>query len=165
MGQTYYIFRHGETFATKRYRGFYGWRVLSAPILAEGIPTIERIGTFLKTKPADFYVTSKLLRCVQTAKIVGDKSGVEFVLDKRLNEYFLETFGHFRRRMESFIFDMSKENYKNIVVCTHGAGIAALTHLLTEQSFQLSNILNYPSPGVLTIIKEKKIEKIDFNTV
>lgn len=162
MRQTFYIFRHGETFATKAGTG-YGIRVFTAPILEEGIPTLEKMGVYLKDIHSDYNVSSQVKRCRQTVAIIGKESKKEFVFDKRLNEYFIESFGHFRNRIKSFLLEMEEKQYETILICTHGAVIAGLISLLTGKNFQPYNLFTYPEPGVLTIIKDKTTQQINFN--
>lgn len=164
MKPTFYIFRHGETFATKRGTG-YGVRIFSAPILPEATGALERMGAYLKNIPTEYNASSALKRCRQTAEIIGRESGKEFVFDKRLNEYFLESFGHFKQRLGSFLADIEKQRYESVVICTHGACISALISLLTaKKDHQASfNLFQYPPPGVLTVIEETNIQEINFN--
>lgn len=163
MIKTYYLIRHGETFATKKYKGFYGWKVLSAEILPETIPMLERVGTYMKNIPTDANYSSTIKRCVQTSKILTSTSNKEFIYDKRLNEYFFETFGHFKKRVQKFLQELNESNTETVFICTHGAVIAAIEHLVTVQQFTVPMVFNYPPPGILTIIKGKEIEKINFN--
>lgn len=163
--KTYYIFRHGETFATKAGTG-YGIRVFSAPILPEAHAPLQRMGAYLKSIESSYNVSSQIHRCRQTVEIVGKESGKTFVFDKRLNEFFLESFGHFQKRLQSILTDIEKESAENILICTHGAGIAGLISLLTPKKDMPGafDVFHYPRPGVLTIIKGETIQEINFNT-
>lgn len=158
----FYILRHGETFATKRGIG-YGVRIFSAPLLPEARRAIERMANYLKDIPTDYHVSSRIKRCRQTAQIITEITGKEFAFDARLNEYFIETFGHFRKRIQSFLDEMQSSEYKNIVICTHGAGIAGLVSLITKTNFDRYTLFNYPPPGILTIIEKEKLQQINFN--
>jgi broad specificity phosphatase PhoE len=162
--KTYYIFRHGETFATKAGTG-YGMKVFSAPLLPEATPSLQRMGQYLKDIPTDFAVSSAVKRCRQTVEIIGKESGKEFVFDKRLNEFFLESVGHLVRRLKKFLDDIETHKYEHVVICTHGACISALITLLTaKKDHQASyNLFNYPPPGVLTIIEGNNIQDVNFN--
>jgi broad specificity phosphatase PhoE len=162
--KTYYIFRHGETFATKKGRG-YGMRIFSAPILPEAGVPLQKMGEYLKSVDTDFQVSSALLRCRQTADIITTETGKTFVFDKRLNEYFLETFGHLRKRLQEVLTEIDKNDYKNIVICTHGACIAMLISILTARHEKPTafNLFRYPPPGVLTIINNNNVQEINFN--
>jgi len=163
MVKKFYIMRHGETFATKRNTG-YGWRILTASILAEGKPIIVKQGMYLKDKKIDFCVASPIKRCKQTAAIVREQSGKDIFFDKRLSEFFLESFGRFTKRVQSFLNEMDAKGYEEVLIITHGAVIAALTHLLARDTFQISEITDYPKPGIMTIIeRDKSAQLIDFN--
>ena len=53
---------------------------------------------------------------------------------------------------------------KEVLIITHGAVIAALTHLLAREVFNISEITDYPKPGVMTVIERGKVAQlIDFN--
>lgn len=160
MKKTFYLFRHA--LATKSLFG-YGDKIVTAQILPEGIPPIKRMAKFLKTIPTDFNVRSEFIRCRQTAAIVTKIAGNQFITDKRLNEYNEESFSNLRNRVKEFLQDMKKSNYKNILICTHGAVIAATKNLLLKNRFGLLNLYDYPKTGVLLIIKDEKIAEIDFN--
>lgn len=163
MVKKFYIMRHGETFATKRNTG-YGWKILTASILEEGKPIIHKQGIYLKEKQIDFCVASPVKRCRQTAAIVRSETGKDISLDRRLSEFFLESFGAFRKRVRSFIHEMDEKGFEEVLIITHGAVIAALVHLLAGDEFKISQITDYPKPGVMTIIERDKLAQlIDFN--
>jgi broad specificity phosphatase PhoE len=159
---TYYIFRHGETFATKRWNGFYGWRVFTAPILEEEKPMLYRLAEFLKDQHTDYNASSQILRCRQTSGIVSEVTGKEFVYDRRLREFFFESFGQLRRRVRSFISDIEANGYASVAICTHGAVIAELAKELLAQSAEVPLKRVFPKPGELYIIREGKLEKKSF---
>ena len=159
----YYIFRHGDTFYTKN-RQPYPEDNFSVEILAEGIPALEKIGAFLKDISSDFNVSSEYLRCQQSNKIVSQISGLKFEKDARLNEFSHEVFDNLVKRLESFVDEVEKNKYQTIVICTHGAVIAGLKNILMGSEYEKSEMVDYPRPGVLTIIEDKKIEEIDFNS-
>lgn len=162
MKKEYYIFRHGQTFATKAGTG-YGIRIFSASIIQEGIPAIKKMGEYLKNIPLEYQLTSNVRRCIQTTSIITEITGKSFEKDKRLNEYFLETFGYFRERITSVIKDIEKTNYEKIAICTHGGGIAIIKNLLINKKIKPSDIFSFPDPGRLIIIKDNKLEEINFN--
>lgn len=163
MVKKFYIMRHGETFATKRNSG-YGWKILTASILEEGKPIIEKQGKFLKEKEIDYCVASPIKRCKQTAAIVRAESGKDIFYDRRLSEFFLESFGMFTKRVQSFLNEVDAKGYEEVLIITHGAVIAALTHILTRDVFQISEITDYPKPGVMTVIeRDNAAQLIDFN--
>lgn len=161
MGKTFYIFRHGLTYHAKHYIP-YGKHIYDAQILEEAIPTLERIGEYLKDIPTDKNFTSPFLRCLQSVEIVQRMSGKEFEKDERLRED-VEGFDVLEKEVRSFVEEINKSDYTSIAICTHGAVIGTLKHFLIESKMELSNILDYPVPGVLTVIKDGKIEEIDFN--
>lgn len=158
----YYIFRHGETFATKA-RVAYGLKLYSAPILEEGKPAIKKMAKFLKDIPSDFNVSSPLKRCRQTVEIINGITGKGFVFDKRLTESFLESYWHLKNRVKSLIDYIEREDYKVVMVCTHGSVISMFKKQLTKGSTEKYSIFEYPDPGVLTVIDDKKVSEISFN--
>lgn len=164
MAKTYYIFRHGDTHATKT-KTPYGDGVLTAPILPESKTYLEKIGFFLKNIPHSYNVSSEILRCRQTVEIVALAADKPFVFDKRLNEYNMETFDDYANRIMSFLSDVEQKAIDHIVICTHGAGIAALKHLLIRNELVEENLIDFSDPGVLTIIKHGTIEEIDFRNL
>ncbi len=162
MVKRYYIFRHGETFATKGHFG-YGLNIYSASILDTGIPTIEKLAEYLKDIPSDYNVCSEFKRCRQTVAIVEKTTGKKFEYDAHLNEYILEPIWRFRKRVRHFIEDCEDKNYETVMICTHGAVMAALKHLLTTHKFKLRNLIDYPKPGILMIIEDGKLTEVNFN--
>lgn len=159
----YYIFRHGDTFYTKNQQP-YPEDNFSVEILPQGIPALEKIGAFLKNISSDFNVSSEYLRCQQSNKIVSGISGLKFENDSRLNEFSNEVFDNLVDRLENFVKKMEEKQYETIVVCTHGGVIAGLKNILTGSEYEKSEMVDYPRPGVLTIIADKKIEEINFNS-
>ena len=163
----YYIFRHGDTTqSSKRLIGiFRNSNSFDLPVLPKGIPALEKIGKYLKDVPTQKNFVSPFIRCIDSAKIVSRISGKKFIIDDRIRELENngEKFTNFRSRVGDFITDLEKNNYSAISICTHGAVIAALKHLLTNGKFCFFQIIDYPDPGNLTIIKNGKIEKIYFN--
>ena len=164
MVHKFYILRHGETFATKNNTG-YGWRVFSASILDEGKVVIEREGEFLADISFDICLSSPVKRCRQTAAIISKHIDTEILFDKRLSEFWLETFEHFRKRIWSVISELdAHDQYKTVLIITHGAGIAALTHMLEKGTFLIPHMTDYPKPGIMTVIERGNVARlIDFN--
>lgn len=160
MNKTFYIFRHG--LATKSLLG-YGNKIVTAELLPEGKPPIEKIGKYLKNITTQYNVRSEFIRCQQTAAIVTKETGKEFATDKRLNEYHNESFGELRNRVKDFLQDIEKSDNTDILICTHGAVIAALKNLITKNSFTVLQLFDYPKTGTLVSIKNGKIETLDFN--
>ncbi|OGM01937.1 hypothetical protein A2115_03705 [Candidatus Woesebacteria bacterium GWA1_41_8] len=160
----YYIFRHGETFATK-FHIPYGSKIHTAEILPEGIPAIERLADYLKDIKSDVNFTSPFLRCKQTVEIVEKITKKSFTEDVRLGEYIegYLAFRKFKTRIVDFLNDMESKKYQNILVCTHGAGISAIKHLVVKNSYHIWNLPDYPKPGILTIINDGKTTEVNFN--
>lgn len=160
--KSFYIFRHGETFATKYKRG-YGFKIFSAPILEEGIPALERLGKFLKNTPTQCNFVSPILRCRQTADIVGRESNRQFEKDLRLREFFIETFWQFKARVESFLKDIEKSDCQNIAICTHAAVISGLMAYILRGKITLKDFSYMVKPGTLVVIEKNSYEELDFN--
>jgi broad specificity phosphatase PhoE len=164
----YYIFRHGDTIETGNILvRFFGHSGDShpLPILPKGIPALEKIGQYLKNIPTDANFCSPYLRCMDSAKIVGKISGKDYKADERIRELEKngEKFSHFTGRIKNFIGEIEKKNYSAVSICTHGAGISAIKHLVTSGKFSFFQIWDFPPPGNLTIIKNGSVEKINFN--
>lgn len=158
-----YIFRHGETFATKA-GTWYGWKIYSADILPEARPPLERLGAYMQDVHTDFQVSSQVKRCRQTTEIIQSYTHREFIYDKRLNEFFLETYGSLKRRVRSLLQEIEENDYKTVAICTHGGVIWALLRELTgHRSMNPFTIFEYPPPGVLTVVQDGKVQQISFN--
>jgi len=160
----YYLFRHGQTFFSKFHLP-YLWNSFSVKILPESIPSLERIATYLKDIPSDLNTSSEFKRCVQSTRVITKIIGNKFYIDPRLNEYHLyrETLGTLRKRIRSFIAEVEQKKFQTVVVCTHGAIMASLKHLLLNDRFSVKQLYDYPKPGILIHIEGKKINQIDFN--
>ena len=159
---TYFIFRHGETFAT-RDKTVYGDRQLSAEILPEGIPAIKRLAEYLKNVNADEHYRSEFLRVKQTTDIISEITGKEFAAEPMLNEFMESSFDEFHARMKTLIDKYESAENKTYMLCTHGDVIAAFRYILTEKDFLVEDHTDYPHPGTLAIIKEGEYELLDFN--
>lgn len=163
MKTKFYIFRHGETFATKR-GTWYGTKIYSADLLPEARPALERMGKYLQNVHTDYQVSSQVKRCKQTTEIISSYTKWEFVYDNRLNEFFLETFWHLLKRVRSLLREIEEKEYKSVAICTHGGVIAVLLQLLSaRKSINPFSLFNFPPPGVLTIIEGDTIQQINFN--
>ncbi len=158
---TLYIFRHGM--AVYPNQG-YGSRVLTAELLPEGIPPIERLGKYLVHAESDYQACSGVLRCRQTAAIVTEATGKAFLIDPRLTEYHQETFEQLWERTKSFCDELEQSGIQNAMICTHGSVIAALKHFLTEGSFDRRQEQDYIQTGQLMLIRaDKSFDVVDFN--
>jgi len=163
---TLYIFRHGDTVNTKNLFDKLTVKkdTHSLPILPESYTALEKIGKYLKDIPTDANFCSPYLRCRQSAKIVGKFSNKKYVIDSRIEE--LEghiNFSDFRKRIISFLNEIKEKNYSAVSICTHGAIIAAIKHMEVNGGFHFFQVLNYPEPGNLIIIKNRKVTQINFN--
>jgi broad specificity phosphatase PhoE len=157
---SWYLFRHG--LATRNPAG-YGKEILTATILPESIQSVEKIAIFLSTVTDSINYCSELKRCVQTAGIITRLTGKKFRLDSRMNEYHRESFSVFKLKLHLFLDEITSQNPQNIIICTHGAVIAGLKHLLMHAIFSESDLLDYPQCGQLLILQDKRIEIKDFN--
>lgn len=162
----YYIFRHGESYFSKHHIP-YGKKIESAEILAEGIPTIKKIGKYLTKKRIDAYFSSPYKRCVQTAEIIKKITNEEFILDSRISEEMInrkkETFEELVKRLRNFLDYVKSKKFENVAICSHGWPIAALAALITKDEVKLKDLDNYPKPGMLIEIKKKSIRVHNFN--
>ena len=158
----WYIFRHG--LATRSLNG-YGDTILTAEVLPEGIAPVRRLGAHLKSFPYDIGMRSEFIRCQQTAAIVSEITGRAFTPDGRLNEKYQETFGQVKVRVEQFIADMQATPHQNIWVCTHGAVIAALKHLLTRGEHSEAFEMDYIQPGELLVVRGTDAEVVRLDDV
>lgn len=158
--KTFYLVRHG--IATYSKRG-YGKRKLTAPILPEAIPLIKKLAHHLHSIPESHNVSSEIIRCRQTSQIITQITGKTFIFDKRLNEDYHETVAEVRVRVESFLKEMELISQHHIIICTHGAIIAAIKNLLIHKKFVTRMLLDYPQPGELLIIEGMNVRTINFN--
>ncbi len=158
---TIYLFRHGMAIPPNER---YGSRVLTAELLPEGIAPIRRLGQYLVHVESDYQMCSDVLRCRQTAAIVSAATGKTFVTDPRLTEYYQETFEELAARTQSFCAELTQRGDQNVMICTHGAVIAAIRHFLTDDSFVRSQENDYTQTGQLMLIRnDKSVEVVDFN--
>jgi broad specificity phosphatase PhoE len=161
--QTWYIFRHG--LATRSTMG-YGDRIITAEVLPEGIPPVQRLGAYMAHLPYTIGWRSEFLRCEQTAAIVSQATGRAFTPDPRLNEMVHEPFEEVRTRIGAFVSEMHRAGHAHIWVCTHGIVIAGLRHWVTRGDYQRRDELDYIQPGQLLIIRpDKTAEVLKFDEV
>jgi broad specificity phosphatase PhoE len=158
----WYIFRHG--LATHSKNG-YGDQILTAQVLPEGRPPIERLGVYMRALPYDVGYRSEFLRCAQTAQIITDATGNPFTPDARLNEQHLEAFEAVHDRVRAFVDEVNASSYRHIWVCTHGVIIAALRHFILDGQFWRSMENDYTQPGELLLIANGKDEVLNFREV
>lgn len=164
--KTFYIFRHAETYFSKNNIN-YGDKTETAPILEEGIPTIKRLAEYLQNIKTDANFSSTYLRCRQTVEIVSSITQKEFTFDENLRDYYTknETIEDVVGRIKTFYDSLRTNSFKSVAICTHGYPIAMLTDFITKGKFDMNNLGNYPQPGILTVIKKKEVELVDFNRI
>lgn len=162
--KTLYIFRHGLTQAIVEGR-LYGEEIYSANLLPEGKAAIERMAMYLKAIPDSKNYSSQYPRCRQTVAIIENICAKEFIFDKRLGEFQIgmdENQAQFQARIEAFYQNIKLVKNENILICTHGAIIAALLNLSRFGSSEFIESY-YPEPGILLIVKGEEVKQIDFN--
>lgn len=81
--KTLYAFRHGET-DWNRARRLQG--STDIPLNEKGREQALRLRDFFKEKPVEVFLSSDLVRAVETARIAAGDSGVSIVTDRRLRE-------------------------------------------------------------------------------
>lgn len=158
-----YLFRHGETIATQNRFQWYGIHFFSADILPIGVPTIEKLGEYLKDVKTDLNLTSPFKRCKTTSGIVGKKSNKEFTWHSLLTDhFFIVPPLIFKRRVKRFYKEIMQSSAESIAVCTHEAVIKAIYNLYCkENNFKMDLKLN-SKPGVLTILSNGEVQQISF---
>jgi broad specificity phosphatase PhoE len=160
QSKIYYLFRHG--LATHCKYG-YGKKIVTAHILPEGIPAVQRIGNFLSPIQDSAQYSSEFIRCRETSAIITEQSKKEFIFDARLNEKHHETIGDIRTRVSSFLKYINTKPQSNIIICTHGTIIAAIKNLLIENTFVTRQLHDFPKTGEVVIIEKGKVKIISFN--
>ncbi len=159
----FYIFRHGETYYNKQY-GLYDKDNFQTPLLYEGKEVVERLANFLKDIPSDYNVSSPFERCRETVKIISEISGKEFLFDERVGEFYKENYQEYREKIEDFLKEVEEKGYQSVIICTHGATMSQLIHLICDESPEKEiPVSEYDSTGVLVVIEDRKIREIDFN--
>lgn len=162
----YYIFRHSETYFSK-YNIHYGGSLESAEIIPEGIPVTKRLAEYLKKKDFDRFFTSPFKRCVQTAEIIEEITGIKYIEDPRIGEEMIncgkETFEDVVERIKNFLEEIKLKNYKAVAICSHGWPIAILTTLITKGKVSHQDLDNFPECGILIEIKNGKLLTKNFN--
>lgn len=136
---------------------------MTASILPESVPIIQKMGKYLGTVLTSENFVSPYPRCRQTAAIVTEITGKKFQVDARLAEYHQTTFADFHIRVSDFVNDITSQNLAFAIVCTHGAVVAGIQSLLIKDEFLESDLLNYPECGEIVIIKDKEVKTLDYN--
>ena len=158
--KTIYLVRHGLSTLSKH---GYGKRKLTADLLPQGEPAVERIARYLEDVPESLNISSDLPRCRHTAAIITRITGKLFTFDKRLSEYYHETFTEFKSRIYDVLKDLSAAPEQNLIICTHGSVIAGITYFIMEHKFIYKNLYDYPKEGELLLIQNQKSRKLSFN--
>ncbi len=157
----FYIIRHG--LATHSLVG-YGDSILTAELLPEGMPAVERLAAHMRDQQlvAHEVWSSPVKRCMQTAKIVADVMALPQHSEPRISEQVNETLGEIVQRISSWLDDVIETKPSAVVVCTHGAVIAVLTHFLLGRDGQIDE-QDYVKPAGLRLIQGgKHISEHDF---
>lgn len=161
---TFILFRHG--LATNSLQG-YGNQIISAQLLPEAIPSIQRMAIFLKEIKTDSHFVSPIRRCQETVAIITSVTDKKFITDPRLTEFQGEIPGEtildLRDRSQSFLKDIKQNIDQTTLVCSHGAVIAALKYLILTNNFVEADQYDYPATGEIWIIHDQKVESFDFN--
>ncbi len=105
---------------------------------------------------------SEIPKALQTAEIITEITGKEFVRDQRLNEHHKETWQELVARVEGFLAEMNASKHENLFVGSHGAVIAVLTNHINKGRFKVRSQFEYPKPAGLFVIKGGVIEEINF---
>ncbi|MDD3735359.1 MAG: histidine phosphatase family protein [Candidatus Pacebacteria bacterium] len=92
MENKYYIMRHGEALLNKKGLVSCWPEKIYCPLTPKGKKQAKIAGRKLKSKKIDLIFSSDLLRCKQTAEIVGQELGIKPRYDKRLREFNLGVF-------------------------------------------------------------------------
>jgi|GEM_PF-397336 len=171
------IFRHG--LATHSTSG-YGDQILTAELLPEGIPAIERMAQYLKPIKSRIHFASPVLRCRQTVEIITREAGKFFRFDSRLSEYLgevhQEEFAAFAQRTAAALKNILAEADQlagqssapqqplTLMICTHGAVVASIKHLLLTGEFTQNDLLDFTLPGELMDIQNGQCDVKSFNS-
>lgn len=160
----FYIFRHGKTeFSGTNLE--YEDQVESAEILPEGVPVLERLGSYLKDISTDFNISSTFLRCRQTVDIVSTISGKKFEFNTMLHDidYRFETEKDVAKRITEFYRGLKTKDYKSVAICAHGYPISMLKYLILDGKVNMNKLMDFPKTGELLTIENGKVSYKDFN--
>ena len=101
--------------------------------------TIETAHYVYEKYPYIKVVIENRIREINYGKYSGSKNNKELdeVRNKQINGDYLVRFGEFgenkleiEKRLSSFLADLSKENYKNVLIVSHGSVISHMKRLL-----------------------------------
>lgn len=162
QNQTFYIFRHGETYNTKNKIMYDEISVVEADILPEAKPIVRKMGQYLTNKQLDYCTSSPVKRCRQSVKIIEKEINIKFNFDERLTEYFGENVEHMVKRLQDFLEEIKQKNYSSVAICSHGEPVSALIKLLTKGGFTEDDLHNFPDTGIVAVVKAGKVEFKNF---
>lgn len=126
----------------------------------KGIIQVQKKAQRLSKNPLDIIFSSQYPRSIQTASIINQFHHVKIKIDKRLNERKTgldkqpvrrwknlskkdkfsmklqggESFQEEKARLRSFLSDLRKKPYKNILLATHGEPMQIINGLLKKLS-------------------------------
>jgi broad specificity phosphatase PhoE len=153
-----YLFRHG--LATLSPQG-YGPDNLTVSVLPEGLVAVSALAEFMATVPVHNIFTSPYHRCQQTAGVVGKKLQLSPTVWPLAGEYLPPDWPGFAARMEDLV-ELLMVARRPLALCTHGAVIAALSHLLTNRPVTEWDQWDFPPPAGLRIIQNNTIQQLAF---
>ncbi|MBI4973443.1 histidine phosphatase family protein [Candidatus Roizmanbacteria bacterium] len=154
--KTLFLVRHGLSTLNKR---GYGRKKLTADLLPQGIIDAEKAAGYLKNIHDSHNFSSDIPRCKQTAEIISRITGKLFHYDKRLTEFYHETFTDFKKRIINFLEELPAVSESNIIICTHAAVVVAIKYLITEDKFIRMDLADEPLEGEIVILKRGGIIK------
>jgi len=159
-----YVFRHGVTYFSKNGLN-YGEHLKDAKILPEGVPAIEKIAEYLKNIKSDINYTSPYLRCIQTTNIITRITSKKFEVDENLIDFDPQTENRsiVIKRMLTFSKKLESQKPESATVCTHGFPINTLIAYFTKGFVREADLDNFPDPGILITIEDKKAKFNNFN--
>ncbi len=150
MGKTWYIFRHGLA-AHGRYQGE---EKLTADVLPEGKPAVIEMAEYLAQFEFDYFVSSPIPRTLTTAEIVSQKIGLDFEVDERIKDIYLESMAELRARVYEFWQELAASSRQQLLISTHGVIIAALRHFIIDGNFSDEQAYDFPDVASLLIIED-----------
>jgi len=146
----------------------YGDKVESAEILEEGKPAIVKLANYLKDIETDVNFTSPYKRCIQTSGIVSEVTGKVYEIDVRLRDWDprVESLPEHIKRLDNYCNELQTMNHElnTVSICTHGYPINAVIAYFTKGRILESELPNFPAPGILVTIRDKKLSYKDFNS-
>lgn len=163
-----YVFRHGQTLESKADISYSQDRKITADILPETVPVIEKLSEYLKGIHTDKNLTSPIKRCLQTVEIVKKISGKEFEINENLKEWMdpTESFEDLVNRVKLVYDQILNTDFESIAICTHGGVIAGLKSVFETGGFKIERLSDYPNPGVILVLDTQKntTTQLDFNS-